>query len=397
MEKGETIKVLLIDDQSAVRASIASFLAQLDYRIVIATSDIEGIEFFHSACPDLVICNMSLSGIGGLKTLAAIFKEAPSQPIIIMADRDATDTVIEAMKMGASDYLIKPVDDMAMLELSVKSSLKRARMIEENRAYQKKLESINDELEHTLSIFQSDQQAGRHVQISMLPKPPQIFSGYRFNHKVYPSLYLSGDSVDYRPVSKHQVLFYIADVSGHGSSSAFITVLLRFRIEQMRREHIHSRFSTAFSPALILESLNKDLLDSGLDKHITVFMGMLDRHSNTLTFSVAGHHPLPVMYSEGEVSFVEPSRSSFPVGLMSKADYFEESIPFPYGTSLTLFSDGILEILKADSLLEKERLLLDRVAESKGDFTAIKQGFDLNSLGAVPDDIAIMNVVNQQQ
>ena len=67
----------------------------------------------------------------------------------------------------------------------------------------------------------------------MMPVPPQTIGCYHFNHRVFPSLYLSGDTVDYKVVSRHEVLFYIADVSGHGSSSAFITILLRFRIERV--------------------------------------------------------------------------------------------------------------------------------------------------------------------
>src|SRR5690606_17799418 len=159
-------------------------------------------------------------------------------------------------------------------------------LIAENNSYRRKLELINRELAERVENFHHDQQAGRHVQMSILPESPQEICNYRFEHCIIPSLYLSGDSVDYKPISKNKVMFYLADVSGHGSSSAVVTVLLRFRIEQLRREYIRGRFSWHFSPAKILESLNKDLLDTGLDKYITLFLGVLDHNRRIMSYSV---------------------------------------------------------------------------------------------------------------
>jgi sigma-B regulation protein RsbU (phosphoserine phosphatase) len=391
MEKGDNSTVLLVDDDLVVRDGIAKFLSELSYRVVVASDTKEGMSAFDSASPDLVICDMNLAGNCVLDFLRKIFAEVASQAVIVLSDKEVLDDVVEAMKLGASDYLIKPVTELVLLQLSINSSLKRAHIIKENEAYRKRLEDINQTLENNLELFQSDQQAGRHVQISMLPKPPQLIAGYEFNHRVVPSLYLSGDLVDYKPVSKSKVLFYIADVAGHGSSSAFITILLRFRIEQMRRDFIKSRFQGAFTPANIISELNHDLLDTGLDKHITMFVGMLDRDTNSLTYSVAGHHPLPAIYKDGKASFIEVTQSSFPVGLLAEAEYFEETMPFENCT-LTLCSDGILESLPQESLEEKENRILEVVEQCGGEFQPIRQIFGLKKLKNVPDDIAVMNI-----
>jgi len=386
MEKGDNSTVLLVDDDLVVRDGIAKFLSELSYRVVVASDTKEGMDVFHSASPDLVICDMNLAGNCVLDFLRDIFSEVASQAVIVLSDKEVLDDVVEAMKLGASDYLIKPVTELVLLQLSINSSLKRAHIIKENEAYRKRLEDINHALENNLELFQSDQQAGRHVQISMLPKPPQLIAGYEFNHRVVPSLYLSGDLVDYKPISKSKVLFYIADVAGHGSSSAFITILLRFRTEQMRRDFIKSRFQGEFTPANIINELNHDLLDTGLDKHITMFVGMLDRESNSLTYSVAGHHPLPVLYKDGKASFIKVTQSSFPVGLLAEAEYFEETIPFE-NCSLTLCSDGIQESLEG-----KENRILEVVEQCGGEFQPIREMFGLKKLKNVPDDIAVMNI-----
>jgi len=390
MEKGDNSTVLVIDDDLVVRDSIAAFLSELAYRVVVASDTSEGMEAFHSAAPDLIILDLNIAGDCALDFLKAIFLESSAQPVIVLSDKEVLDNVVEAMKLGASDYLIKPVTELVLLQLSINSSLNKAHIIKENEAYRKKLESINHELEYNLELFQTDQQAGRLVQISMSPEPPQVLAGYEINHRVVPSLYLSGDSVEYAEVSKHSVLFYLADVSGHGSSSAFITILLRFRTEQMLREQ-EGTFSRKLTPALILRRLNKDLLGAGLGKHITMFVGLLNRKDNTLTYSVAAHHPLPVIYKDGKASFIAVKRSSFPVGLLTEAEYFEETIPFEKA-SLTLCSDGILETFPQASLEEKEKRILEVVEQSEGKFQAIREAFMLKNLKNIPDDIAVMNI-----
>jgi sigma-B regulation protein RsbU (phosphoserine phosphatase) len=391
MKNGAHIVVLVIDDDAVVRENIAAYLSNEGYRVVLAATNEEGIDAYHSCCPNIVVCDINMPDKKGFDALTTIFTQNPTQAIIILSDVGNTEDVIRAMRLGVSDYLFKPLDDMEMLSISIERARNRSRLIEENTRYRKNLEEINRELEERVEIFQSDQQAGRAVQMRMLPIPPQDINRFHFDHRVIPSLYLSGDSVDYKPISRSKVLFYIGDVSGHGSSSAFVTVLLRFRIAQMLREHIQGRFRSEFSPAYILGLLNRDLLDTGLDKHITVCMGILDDSDNTLLYSIAGHHPLPILYTQGRAHFIEPQKRSFPIGLVQDAEYTNEKISLPDDFALFLFSDGILEHLPGSTMLEKEERLLSVIGSCKGDFNEVKTGLNLHRDIKVPDDIAVLS------
>lgn len=390
--KPHVVTILVVEDNAAVRAAIAGALTGQGHRVVLANGPDEAIERFHSASPDLVIIDIHLPRADSFDTLQQLLELAPDLPIIILAARANTDDLMRALRLGVSDYLILPLADDLMLEHSVNSSLRRARLLEENSRIRRKLELINAEMEERIEIFRQDQQAGRHVQINMMPVPPQTIGSYTFNHRVFPSLYLSGDTVDYKLVSRHEVLFYIADVSGHGSSSAFITILLRFRIEQMRKEYLRGRFTGAFTPAKILGLLNRDLLESGLEKHITLFVGVLDDVTNVLNYSVAGHQPLPLLYQNGHADYIPLSRSSFPIGLLAEAEYFDETLTVSKDFALILFSDGIFEFLKQGDMVAKEAQLRAVVANCKGDFDSIKTTLALNKSISVPDDIAVMSV-----
>jgi serine phosphatase RsbU (regulator of sigma subunit) len=384
--------ILVIEDDDAVRATITMALRNLDYHVVLARSPQEGLERFHASSPELVIFDIHTPAADHFDVLRQFFELVPDLPVIVLAERGNSEDLITALRLGVSDYLILPLADTAMLEHSINNTMRRARLMEENSRIRKKLALINDELERRIEIFQQDQQAGRHVQINMMPIPPKDIGGFHFNHKVVPSLYLSGDTVDYKPVSRHQTLFYIADVSGHGSSSAFITILLRFRIEQMRWAWLRGRFEGEFTPSHILSLLNRDLLESGLDKHITVFMGILDDRDGTLRYSVAGHHPLPVLFRQGRAAPIPVARSSFPIGLFGGATYFDETLALDPDFALILFSDGILESLKQGDLQAKEDYLCQVVQDCKGDFACLKERLVLHKSANVPDDIAVMSV-----
>lgn len=389
---GEDATILVIEDDEGVCSTITAALSKLNYHVVLARTPQEGLDRFHSSSAELVIYDIHIPQADNFGVLQQFFDLAPDLPIIVLAERGNSDDLIKSLRLGVSDYLILPLSDPAILEHSINKTMRRARLIEENSRIRKKLELINDELEQRIEIFQQDQQAGRHVQINMLPIPPRDIGGFRFNHKVIPSLFLSGDTVDYKPVSRHETLFYIADVSGHGSSSAFITVLLKFRIEQMRWENLRGRFEGSFTPCNILSILNRDLLESGLDKHITLFIGILDDTSSTLRYSVAGHHPLPILYQDGRAVQIPLEKNSFPVGLFAGAAYFDQTLELGRDFALTLFSDGILEYLRQGDMREKEERLRSVVEDCRGDFVSLRDRLSLNKSINVPDDIAVLNV-----
>ena len=83
------------------------------------------------------------------------------------------------------------------LEHAIKRAIERLCLLRENRLYREELESTNRELKESLSILKEDQEAGRCIQFQLLPDREIKYGGYGFSHHIIPSLYLSGDFVDY--------------------------------------------------------------------------------------------------------------------------------------------------------------------------------------------------------
>jgi sigma-B regulation protein RsbU (phosphoserine phosphatase) len=94
------------------------------------------------------------------------------------------------------------------------------------------------------------------------------------------------------------------------------------------------------------------------------------------------------MFSQGQAQYL-PGRG-FPVGLFVDATYQDHVMALPDAFSLTLLSDGILDLLPGDSLKEKEALLPELVRAAGGTLAGLRKTFGLAKLGEMPDDIALL-------
>ncbi|WP_330926433.1 SpoIIE family protein phosphatase [Candidatus Sororendozoicomonas aggregata] len=380
--------ILIIDDDSIVRESVAAYLSQCLYTVMEAESGKQGLALFRSEHPQLILCDLRMPNMDGLAVLREIRSEAPNLPFIVMTGAGVLDDVVEALRLGASDFLTKPIVDLEVLEYAINRALDSAKLVEENQRYRENLESAIYSLESNLNLLREDQKAGRQVQMKMLPHSPLDFEGYHLNHHIIPSLYLSGDFVDYFKLDDHRLIFYLADVSGHGASSAFITVLLKHMSMNLLQDYLSKPRRPTIHPSQVLDYINQSLLQSNLGKHVTLFGGVIDTRRSTLTYSFGGHFPFPVLTTNNSAHFIEGG--GFPLGLFEEATFEDTTINLPSAFNLTIFSDGILEILPQDNLNDKEAYLLSVLQKGSHSIHTLKEALALNAIHEAPDDIAIL-------
>jgi len=380
--------LLIIDDDEVVRLSLADYLEDSGFNVLQASNGQQGLQIFEREQPDLIICDLRMPQVDGLTLLRRISELSIDTPVLVLSGAGVMSDVVEALRLGAADYLIKPLEDLVVLEHSVNRALDRARLRLENDRYRVKLENTNRELQASLSLLQEDQNAGRHVQMNMLPVTPWETEGLKFAHEIIPSLYLSGDFVDYFRIDEHRVAFYLADVSGHGASSAFVTVLLKFMTTRLLYESKRNGTLPEFKPSDVLGHINRGLLDCKLGKHVTMLGGVIDETTGTLSYSIGGHLPLPVLHTPDETRFLEGK--GLPVGLFQEATYNDYQMALPERFSLTLFSDGIFDLLPGDNLKEKESSLPDHVRRAGGTLAGLSEALELAAVNDMPDDIALL-------
>ncbi|MFQ3199922.1 MAG: sigma-B regulation protein RsbU (phosphoserine phosphatase) [Zhongshania sp.] len=382
--------ILLVQQPDAVHIEFMSSLEKLGMSVVAISNCADAMLSFREEDIDIVMVDIDFPEDRGIDLLGKMAADPRELPLIGLSRRKSLADVVEAVRHGATDYLMLPPENLDVIRHVMDRATERGTLKRENLAYRTKLENANRDLLESLTLLQQDQQAGKHVQQLLLPDTPKQIGGYSFCHFILPSLYLSGDFVDYFLVGDDNAVFFVADVSGHGASSAFVTVFLKNLFARKRSDFLHRGSTAILSPAKMLTLANRELLEMGIGKHVTMCIGVFDLKCHQLCYSVAGHLPAPAMTLDSAAEFLP--EHDMPVGLFADAEYSDHAISFPPGAVLTLFSDGILEVLDNETLEEKERKLLDIVKEGDGTSLGLANTFGLLEIDEVPDDIAILVV-----
>lgn len=385
-------QLLVIDDDILVRQSIVTYLEDSGFRIHGEASGSAGIAWFCEHKPDLVLTDLRMPDPDGLALLRMIKEVDPDIPVIVISGMGMVADVAEALRLGAADYLTKPLVDMEVLTHSINKALAVLDLQRENKRYRRKLEKANRELREYVRVLERDQQAGRQVQINLLPPTPVRYGEITVAHKIVPSLYLSGDFIDYGLINNRYLSFYLTDISGHGASSAFVTVWLKQLVRRIIRERriFHQQDAFQIDAAEWMSMINQELLHSKFGCHLTCFVGILDTHTRQMRYVLGGHLPLPVLVANGKAQFLEGKGK--PVGIFKDASWEVYHATLPDAFSLTVFSDGILEVLPPPDLIGKEECLLDLMKDGAGDVSALWARLGLDKLKDMPDDIAVLTL-----
>lgn len=110
-------KLMVVDDEPSICFSFRRVFERDDIKVLTAGTLADGIAAFHREHPDVVVMDLQLPDGSGIELFDQIRKVDPRRPVIFITAHGTTDTAIEAMKNGAFDYLIKPVDLSSMSEL----------------------------------------------------------------------------------------------------------------------------------------------------------------------------------------------------------------------------------------------------------------------------------------
>jgi putative two-component system response regulator len=123
--------VLVVDDEDGIRQALTRFLTRLGYQVRAAATAAEALEQLAAHHPTAMLCDIRMPETSGVELLPKVLAQDPDLAIIMLTAIDEPRTAIECLKLGAYDYLIKPVD-LDELELSLQHAL-RQRQLEVDR------------------------------------------------------------------------------------------------------------------------------------------------------------------------------------------------------------------------------------------------------------------------
>ena len=137
-------KILVIDDEAVSRAIISRMLEKFGFTVITAANGAAGLESFRDQSPDLIMVDLFMPEIDGFRILSAIQDQSPETPVIVISATDRIDDVIRALRLGAWDFVTKPVKDSVFLENTVFRALEKAALTVENRLYRDRIQAIVD-------------------------------------------------------------------------------------------------------------------------------------------------------------------------------------------------------------------------------------------------------------
>jgi len=292
---------------------------------------------------------------------------------------------IPPLKSESNRLLLSMMDITRLKEVEAEIRKFNVELEERVKKRTMQLQKTNQSLEKALTKLEEDEEAGRELQEQLLPKNSMIFQQYKFSSKLMPSLYLSGDFIDYFKIDKNHIGFYFIDVSGHGISSAFITVLIKSYFSQYVKMYHSENNNLILNPNQVLIELNKEIIEKNLAKYLTIFYAVVDQKENKLNCCNGGQFPFPIYYNGEKTAFLQ--NVNLPVGLYDFAEYQSTEITINKDFSILLISDGILDVLLQNSLKDKEKFLLSLLHDQETSFQSVLDKLNFINQDELPDDI----------
>jgi len=329
-------KLLVVDDNEMNRDMLSRRLTRKGHTVEQAEDGKAALERIKKQSFDVILLDIMMPGIDGLEVLKTIreSRSVTELPIIMVTARDDTTDIVQALKLGASDYITKPLDfPVVLARVQTQLYLKRAR----------------DALETANRRMRQDLEAAARVQRTLLPGKLPMKQGVQFAWRSRPCNELGGDSLNIFEIDDHHIGMFILDVSGHGVPAALLAVTvthtLSFNVHQFSVLTDPSDDPSGYSiinPSRAAKRLNRLYpMDPKTLHYFVILYGILNTETNRFRFVSAGM-PGPIVLRRDEPAEIEDA-PCVPIGLLEDSTYEEQVIDLKAGDRLFLHSDGIYE------------------------------------------------------
>jgi two-component system nitrogen regulation response regulator NtrX len=145
--------ILIVDDEKSIRDSLTGILQDEGFRPLSAGSGEEALSRLREERPDLILLDIWMPGMDGLETLSRIREFQPDQLVIMMSGHGTIDTAVRATKLGAHDFIEKPLS-LEKLLVIIQNALKINRLIEENRELKAKIAKEYEMVGNSPPVFE---------------------------------------------------------------------------------------------------------------------------------------------------------------------------------------------------------------------------------------------------
>ncbi|MBW1943364.1 MAG: hybrid sensor histidine kinase/response regulator [Deltaproteobacteria bacterium] len=137
-------KILLVDDEEGIRRVLDISLTDIGYQVFTAGDGVEALEVFKKQRPPIVLTDIKMPGMDGIELLKEIKEENPDTEVIMITGHGDMDLAIESLKLDATDFITKPIND-EVLEIALKRAHEKISLKSQLKEYTENLEQLVEE------------------------------------------------------------------------------------------------------------------------------------------------------------------------------------------------------------------------------------------------------------
>jgi len=372
-------RILVVDDVPTVRKLLVRTLRQnVGYEVVEASRGDEAQKILGGTPFDLVITDLQMPGIGGLELMEWAQAHEIQPAWIIISGYGTFEAAVRAIQLGAFDFLSKPLESSAQLQIRVRNAILQKKFDEERELLNEELTQANRSLRDRVGqletacqllgdqarIIQEDLHRAERIQHALLPHAMPKVPGFAVSVLYHPSQNIGGDLYDVVPCGEGCMAFTIADAAGHGVSAAMLSVLFKTHLQQLMAG------DEPKAPQIVLERLNELFVEecggsAGL--FVTAAYGLVDLRRNEIRYASAGHPPPIIHRADGSIEKLFVTGPA--LGLSPQAKIAEVRASFLPGDQLLCYTDGLLDRWSCDERSASDRIssLLKALRGRQGD------------------------------
>ncbi len=346
-------RILVIDDDPMICRLLSLALRKGGYAAVETARDAEYARaILRRGGIGVVITDIRLPGTDGLTLMQWALANCPGPAWIVLSGQATFDDAVKAVKLGAFDFISKPIIEMESFLVAVRNALRQRKLVEEQARLQTELERRNAELrgrvgqleeafglltEQAETIAQ-DLVRAELVQRALLPQRVPELGAFTFDAYYRPSHKVGGDIYDVVRIDDDHAAFYVADAAGHGVSAAMVAVLfkLRLRLYDLHTDRVLPPDQTL---AEVNRAIRRECAAPGL--FLTTVLCQLNLRTGELLVASGGHPPLLLRRATGEKEII--GRTGPALGLDDDARYTAVATRLAPGDQLLLYTDGITD------------------------------------------------------
>lgn len=330
--------ILIIDDSLAIRTLVQKLLVEFGHHVEMASDGLEAWKKINNKHFQVVISDWMMPNMDGIELTRKIRNQDFVNYIyvILLTGKSAREDLIAGIDAGADDFISKPVD-FKELRIRLRSAQRIVDLESSLAAKNTKLAQVNESIKQDL-------EHAALTQKNALPVPlDNQFIKTSWLYK--PAIFVGGDTFNYFFSESGLFIFLSVDISGHGVSSALMSMSLQSMMShqmQLYGGEINRECAREI-PGTFAKNLNDMILNNSFDHYLTMTFGLIDFDTNDLYFVQAGH-PYPFYYDSLKDDLKLLQITGYPIGLIDNVEFETKHINILGGDKLILYSDGIAEI-----------------------------------------------------